>query len=100
MGLKDALKDIMPTGAEVKEQVVKEVGDAKSFLGNVLSDIGAEMVEQVKHGSHELAAALLGQTDGFVMYPHEGKPPEHGLPPAASKDQEQQKEQERGGMEM
>lgn len=99
MGLKEALKDIVPTGAEVKEQVVKEVGDAKTFLGNVLSDIGQELKEQVKHGSHELSAALFNG-DAFVMYPHEGKQPEHGLPPEATKDQEQQKEQERGGMEI
>jgi len=94
MSLKEALKDMMPTKQDVGEQLTKEAGNIKSFLGNVMSDIGAELVEQVKHGSHEISAALLGQTDGFVMYPHEGKQPEHGLPPEA------QKEQERGGIEM
>ncbi|MDY3551479.1 hypothetical protein R5W24_000555 [Gemmata sp. JC717] len=102
MGMKEAMKavmDAMPSKHEVQEQLVQEVGNIKGFLGNVMSDIAHEMTEQVKHGSHELSAALFNG-NAFVMYPHTDKPPEHGLPPEANKEQEQQKEMERGGMEL
>ncbi len=41
-----------------------------------------------------MAAALFRGADGFVMYPHDGKQSDPGLP------QEPQKEAERGGIEM
>lgn len=79
MNMKEAMAgmmEVVPTKTEIGQELTKEVGNIKDFIGNVMSEIGAEMAEQVKHGSHEMAAALLGKSDGFVMYPHEGKQPE------------------------
>ena len=69
MSMKEAM-------AEIGQELANRGQEAKGFMANVMSEIGAEMAEQVKHGSHELAAALFKGTDGFVMYPHEGKQPE------------------------
>src|SRR5438045_1425261 len=41
-------------------------------LSKILSDVGQELKEQGKHGSHELAAALFNGSP-FVMYPRTGK---------------------------
>lgn len=95
MGLKEALKqamDAMPTRAEVQEQAVQEVGNAKSFLGNALSEIGQELGRMGVQGQAELAGALFNG-NAFVPYGEGQKPPE-------TPEAEQQKEQERGGMEM
>lgn len=79
---------VMPTKEEVGQELGNRVTEAKGFVGKVITDVGAELLEQLKHGSHEVAAALFKGTEGFVMYPHEGKqpeqdPPQHGLPPEA-----------------
>lgn len=86
MGMKDEMRQAMPER--------QGDGQGKRLLSRALSEIGAELMDQARHGSHEVAAALFRGADGFVMYPHEGKQPEHGLP------QEPQKEPERGGIEM
>jgi DNA topoisomerase IA len=65
-------------------------------LSKILSDVGKELKEQAKHGSHELAAALFNGSS-FVMYPRQGKDdqPQHGLTQEA-----QQQEQSHGGREL
>jgi hypothetical protein len=51
-------------------------------LGKILSDVGTELVEQTKHGAHELSAALFRGSDAFVMYPrtNQSDGPEQGPP--------------------
>lgn len=98
----DKLKEDPKTlGAiEAAVQGVREAVQAYApglTLSNILQDVGAELKQQMAHGSHEMAAALF-RGDAFVLYPREGKESEnvqgHGLP------DEVQKEQERGGREM
>ena len=69
-------------------------------LSKILNDVGSELEQQLKHGSHELASAIF-RGDSFVMYPREGKEAGslHGLPEQAQQ-QEMQREQARGGREM
>lgn len=42
-------------------------------LEKIASDIAQEAKQQLAHGAHELAAAMFGQSSGFVMYPRAGK---------------------------
>ena len=46
----------------------KWLKDLSDGLRNVGNDIFAELEHKVAHGAHELAAALLNQQSGFVMY--------------------------------
>lgn len=86
------------TMAAVKEGI-QAVAPGLS-LSQILNDVGAELKQQLAHGSHEMAAALF-RGDAFVMYPREGKEAGslHGLPEQAQQ-QDMQREQERGGREM
>ena len=64
-------------------------------LSKMLSDVGAELKNQLAHGSHEMSAALFNGS-AFVMYPRtkEGvDDPQHDLGAP-------QQEMERGGREM
>lgn len=64
-------------------------------LSTIFSDVKAELKEQWKHGSHELASAMF-TGNAYVQYARKDNSkdePEHGLP-------EQQQEQSRGGREM
>jgi hypothetical protein len=67
-------------------------------LRKIFGDIKAEMVDQVKHGSHELAAALFNGS-AFVMY---GRGDRDDQPQQSSPEmqQEMEKAQSRGGREM
>ncbi|HZZ78774.1 MAG TPA: hypothetical protein VFE62_09665 [Gemmataceae bacterium] len=74
--------------------------------GKILGDIAKEVDNQVAQGSHELASAIL-RGDAFVMYPRsqQGNDQETTLDKIrgnmpAMEQPEQQKQQERGGMEM
>lgn len=64
-------------------------------LRQIFGDIKDEMKEQLKHGSHELSAALFNGAP-FVMYGRGGRDnePQHGSPEV------QQQEHDRGGLEM
>ena len=64
-------------------------------LRQIFSDIKTELTEQLKHGSHELAAALFNGSP-FVMYGRGGRDnePQHGLPEV------EVQERDRGGREM
>ena len=64
-------------------------------LRKIFGDIKNELTEQLKHGSHELSAALFNGSP-FVMYARGGRDNEQhqGSPEV------QQQEQERGGREM
>lgn len=87
---KEAFKAIMAgvkeAAADLGQGIVQELGDrvseAKEFVGNVASDVGAELVHQTAMGSQEIAAALFRGSDGFVLYPHQNnnESPQHGLP--------------------
>jgi len=74
-------------------------------LNNVLHDVGQELKQQAAHGAHELSAALFNGS-AFVMYPRQGQgkdqvdDPQHGPSQEGQKEQEAQKQQERGGMSM
>lgn len=85
-GLLAKVAEMLPI-QEVKEELGNRVEEAQSGIGRFLSEIGQEIKEQAKMGSHELAAALLRGQDGFVMYQREdGGDKGHGLPPEALKD--------------
>jgi DNA topoisomerase IA len=80
---------------EAVKEGVQAVAPALS-VSNILSDIGAELKEQWKHGSHELASALFtGNT--YVQYARKDSrdEPDHGL-----SQQAQQQEQSHGGHEL
>lgn len=47
----------------------------------VVQDCYSEVCHQVGQGSHEMAAALLGNSDGFVMYPRQESAVEEVKPP-------------------
>ncbi len=53
-------------------------------LRGILGDIGAELKHQGEMGATELAKAVLGSQDGFVLYGRGGREQEsqqgHGLP--------------------
>jgi hypothetical protein len=41
----------------------------KEVFKEIMDDVLDEASHQVSQGAHEMAAALLGGSDGFVMYP-------------------------------
>ena len=63
-------------------------------LSKIFGDVVAELKEQWKHGSHELASAMF-TGNAYVQYARKDSKdePDHGLP-------EVQQEQSRGGREM
>lgn len=73
-------------------------------MKEAMGKVWDELKKPVNQGQAEMAN-LLFQGQAFVPYgeaQQEAKidKPEHGLPPEASKEQEQQKDVERGGMEI
>lgn len=59
--LSDLLSEERSTGAAPEKGVSR-----------FLSEVGAELKHQAKMGAHELAAAMVGNMDGFVMYQRDG----------------------------
>jgi hypothetical protein len=82
---------------EASVEGIKAVAPGLS-LSKILGDVGEELGHQLKHGSHEMAAALFNGSP-FVMYPRQNNAvdnPIHGLTSEAQKEVEH----ERGGMSM
>lgn len=67
-------------------------------LRKIFADVADELTHQGRQGAHELAAALLRDHAGFILYPRQEGPPDgpgvHG--PEASAEA---RERERGGLE-
>ena len=94
--LREVFKDVnagdQQIGAlEAAREGIQAVAPGLS-LSKIFSDVTAELKEQWKHGSHELASAMF-TGNAYVQYARkESKDePEHGLP---------EQEQSRGGREM
>jgi hypothetical protein len=88
------------TGAMEAVKEGAQLVASRMSLSTILNEVGKEMKEQVKHGAHELAAALFNGS-AFVMYPRQAQgkdDQQHGLPQQAQ--QEQHQEQGRNGREM
>jgi hypothetical protein len=91
---KEAFKELMKQEQSVgAKDGVQAIAPGLS-LSKILSDVGTELKEQWKHGSHEMASAMF-TGNAYVQYARKDKveEPEHGLP-------EQQQEQSRGGREL
>ena len=68
-------------------------------LRKIFGDIKNELTEQLKHGSHELSAALFNGSP-FVMYARGGRDNEQQNEQQQGSPEVQQQEQERGGREI
>jgi hypothetical protein len=85
--------------------ILKSVGETVSqaapglSLGNILSDVGAELKQMGAHGAHELSAAIFNGSS-YVMYPRGQHDDKGQTVEAPAVDTQAIEEQSRGGRSM
>ncbi|MBP3955470.1 hypothetical protein J8F10_09270 [Gemmata sp. G18] len=92
------IAEAMPSKAEVGQELGNRVEEAKGFLGNVMSEIGSELGRLGVQGQAEVAQALFNG-NAYVPYGEgqkgvEQETPQHGLPPVAQVEKQQEVEME------